>query len=183
MNNSNVDNNVERASGLNLADTLVRPPWRILTLFVWKNNTTHVSTSKVSKICVFHFWSFIPWRDTASWQFLLVFRLPAAALGQYNYYMDTKRLRIEVSNMMNNNSMDELIKTRDKVGALKAFNLFICRARHALDFGCQVHAQNVCVPDWARMLCNSLCEKWWTGDVEEPRIWMNRFPLTTIVFV
>lgn len=39
--------------------------------------------------------------------------LPTAALAEYNYYLDTQRLRIQVSNMKNSNTRDELdaIKT------------------------------------------------------------------------
>ena len=40
-------------------------------------------------------------------------RIPDSALGEYNYYMDTSKLRITVSNMKNANSRAELerIKT------------------------------------------------------------------------
>ena len=40
-------------------------------------------------------------------------RIPESALGEYNYYMDTSKLRITVSNMKNANSRAELerIKT------------------------------------------------------------------------
>lgn len=44
-----------------------------------------------------------------------VCRLPDTALGEYNYYMDTGRLRIETSNMMNNNTVEDLRAIRDKV--------------------------------------------------------------------
>ncbi|KDD73808.1 histone deacetylase, partial [Helicosporidium sp. ATCC 50920] len=41
--------------------------------------------------------------------------LPPAALQQYNYYMDTGRLRIDVSNMRNSNSRETLDRIRTTV--------------------------------------------------------------------
>jgi hypothetical protein len=42
-------------------------------------------------------------------------RLPEATLSRYNYFYDTKRLRIDVSNMMNLNSQDDLSRIRTEV--------------------------------------------------------------------
>jgi hypothetical protein len=42
-------------------------------------------------------------------------RLPDSALGQYNYYLDTQRLRIAVSNMKNSNTPEELEKIKQQV--------------------------------------------------------------------
>jgi hypothetical protein len=42
-------------------------------------------------------------------------RLPEAFLEQHNYYMDTRRLRIDTSNMMNMNARPDLARIRDAV--------------------------------------------------------------------
>lgn len=42
-------------------------------------------------------------------------RLPEAFLDKHNYYMDTRRLRIDTSNMMNMNTKPQLLKIRDQV--------------------------------------------------------------------
>jgi histone deacetylase 1/2 len=41
--------------------------------------------------------------------------LPESALDQYNYYLDTQRLRIAVSNMKNANAKEELEELKVKV--------------------------------------------------------------------
>jgi hypothetical protein len=42
-------------------------------------------------------------------------RLPESALEQYNYYLDTQRLRIAVSNMKNSNTPEELERIKQQV--------------------------------------------------------------------
>ena len=46
---------------------------------------------------------------------ILLCRLPEDFLEEHNYYMDTRRLRIATSNMMNSNHRADLAKVRDAI--------------------------------------------------------------------